>query len=57
MSNTPNSNKPRIVAEVPEDLKLKVENLLAQKGMTWVGLIKLLLIQWVKSVEKELNIG
>jgi len=41
----------RIVAEVPENLKLRVEKLLDKKGMTWVGLIKLLLTRWVEEQE------
>ena len=41
----------RIVAEIPENLKLRVEKLLNEKGMTWVGLIKILLTQWVEKQE------
>ena len=43
----------RVGAEIPEALKIKVDELLAKKGMTWAGLIRVLLTQWLKEQEEE----
>ena len=43
----------RVVAEIPPDLKQRVQEALEQEGMTWVGLIKKLLRQWLEQREAE----